>query len=150
MNQKLQLYSRLIVEMVVILTVTFLALSPLFAGEEEGTPDLFPERHWDATEELSTSSVWESFNATHQPTVARGAKPAEKPLSKLPHDVANLATGWTAVPQEIAEVSRDRGPLAGIAWGPIKGSTRFMENVAGTLNRETLSSGSGKVFSYTF
>lgn len=54
---------------------------------------------------------------------------AEQPLTQLPDDVASLSFAWVALPQTMAEVTEEQGPLAGVTWGLVKGSSDVMERV---------------------
>ncbi len=82
--------------------------------------------------------------------VGEVATTSQKPLSQFPKDVARLATGWVVIPQQMAEVSRDNGPLAGLSWGPIEGSRRLLNDTTEMVGQDEASYGSGKLFSYAF
>lgn len=47
---------------------------------------------------------------------------AEQSLEQLPKDVISFSLVWVALPQTMAEVTKDHGPLAGVSWGVVKGT----------------------------
>lgn len=59
---------------------------------------------------------------------------AEQPLEQLPEDVASFSLAWVALPQSVAEVTKDHGPLAGASWGVIKGSSEVMGRVVNLMD----------------
>ena len=50
-----------------------------------------------------------------------------RPIKQLPKDLARWSTAWLAIPQEMAEVGLDHGPLAAVTWGPAKGTARMVD-----------------------
>ena len=56
------------------------------------------------------------------------ARARSRPLRELPSDVSRWSTTWMAIPQQVAEVGREHGPLAAMTWGPAKGTARFVRS----------------------
>ncbi len=56
------------------------------------------------------------------------ARAGSRPLRELPSDVTRWSTTWMAIPQQVAEVGRERGPFAAMTWGPVKGTARFVRS----------------------
>ena len=56
-----------------------------------------------------------------------------QPIGQLPVDVARWSTFWIAVPNEMADVGQEYGPLAALTWGPIKGTAHMVQSVAKEL-----------------
>lgn len=54
---------------------------------------------------------------------------AEQPLTQLPDDVASFSLAWVALPQAVIEVTKGQGPLAGVSWGVIKGSSEVVGRI---------------------
>lgn len=83
-----------------------------------------------------------------------------KPLHDLPGDVVRWSLCWMAIPQGIAEVARDDGPLAALAWGPSKGATTMIDSTTKEIweaakpdnrpGRREKSDVNGPVFRYDF
>ena len=59
---------------------------------------------------------------------------AEQPLKRLPEDVVSLSFAWVALPQTMAEVTKDHGPLAGASWGVVKGSSEAAARVVNLMD----------------
>lgn len=60
---------------------------------------------------------------------------AEQPLKQLPRDVTSVALAWTELPQAMVEVTHDDGPLAGMSWGLLKGSSEAVGRVVSLLDQ---------------
>lgn len=63
----------------------------------------------------------------------RVALAKSKPIEQLPKDLLRWSFCWTAIPQQMAEVSRDDGALAGMTWGPTKGTAVMVESTTREL-----------------
>lgn len=61
---------------------------------------------------------------------------AERPVEQLPKDVSVFSFAWVALPETMAEVAQDHGPLAGASWGVVKGSSAVVERVVGLTDPE--------------
>lgn len=59
---------------------------------------------------------------------------AEQPLKRLPEDVVSFSLAWVALPQAMAEVTKEHGPLAGASWGILKGSSEAVGRVVNLLD----------------
>mgnify|MGYP001599064023 CR=1 FL=1 len=65
---------------------------------------------------------------------------AEQPLKRLPEDVVSFSFAWVALPQTMAEVTKDHGPLVGASWGVVKGSSEAVERIANLVDQEPAAS----------
>ena len=45
-----------------------------------------------------------------------------KSIQQLPGDVVRWSTAWRSIPEQMYEVSKTDGPVAGLTWGPVKGA----------------------------
>jgi hypothetical protein len=61
---------------------------------------------------------------------------AEQPLKRLPEDVVSFSFAWVALPQAMAEVTEDHGPLAGASWGVVKGSSEAVARIVNLVDEE--------------
>lgn len=59
---------------------------------------------------------------------------AEQPLEQLPKDVASFSLAWVALPQTMAEVTKDHGPLVGASWGVVKGSSEAAARIVNLMD----------------
>ena len=48
----------------------------------------------------------------------------------------SVSFAWVALPQAVVEVTKDHGPLAGISWGLIKGSSEVVARVMSLVEKE--------------
>ncbi len=56
-----------------------------------------------------------------------------KPIDQLPGDVVRWSTTWMEIPKQVAEVSRNEGPLSGVVWGPAKGTALMIRSTTAAL-----------------
>jgi hypothetical protein len=56
-----------------------------------------------------------------------------KPIEQLPGDVVRWSTTWMEIPKQMAEVSRDEGPVSGLMWGPAKGTALMFRSTTNAL-----------------
>ena len=84
-----------------------------------------------------------------------------RPIEQLPDDVFRWSTLWTDIPKEMADVGKHQGALAGVTWGPTKGTVKILEDTTreiwGVLkedDRQPKLQGRGHpkgvIFEYTF
>lgn len=59
----------------------------------------------------------------------------EQPLTQLPEDVVSFSFAWAALPQAVVEVTKDYGPLAGVSWGVLKGSSEAVGRVVNLMDQ---------------
>ena len=53
-----------------------------------------------------------------------------RPIEKLPGDVVRWSTMWMMIPAEIAKETREHGPVAGVMWGPAKGTAVMLDSTS--------------------
>ena len=54
------------------------------------------------------------------------ASAENSPARKLGRGIANLSLGVMAIPSEVMETTRERGPAIGVTWGFLKGSVMMV------------------------
>ena len=63
-----------------------------------------------------------------------------RPIAQLPGDLVRWTTVWTDVPQQMYAVTLDHGPVAGLTWGPTKGTalmvTSTTKEIWGAMQRD--------------
>jgi len=59
---------------------------------------------------------------------------AEQPVERLPKDVVSFSLAWVALPQTMAEVTKDYGPLVGASWGVVKGSSEAAARIVNLMD----------------
>lgn len=59
---------------------------------------------------------------------------AEQPLKQLPEDAVSFSLAWVALPQSMVEMTKDHGPVAGVSWGVLKGSSEAVGRVVNLLD----------------
>ena len=68
------------------------------------------------------SGGWAEARHLHSDESVAHATTVDKISRKLSAGVTNVLTCWAEVPQTVIEVSRDRNPVLGVLWGPVKGA----------------------------
>ena len=49
-----------------------------------------------------------------------------RPIKQLPGDVVRWSMVWTHIPEDMATVGYEDGPLAAVTWGPMKGTASMV------------------------
>jgi putative exosortase-associated protein (TIGR04073 family) len=49
------------------------------------------------------------------------------PLRKVARGAVNFLFGWLEIPKQIGKVNSEKGDLAGVFWGPLKGIRCFLQ-----------------------
>jgi putative exosortase-associated protein (TIGR04073 family) len=54
----------------------------------------------------------------------------QNPLRKIARGSVNTTLGWIEIPRQIIKVNREKGDIAGMFWGPLRGFAYFMGRTA--------------------
>jgi putative exosortase-associated protein (TIGR04073 family) len=54
----------------------------------------------------------------------------QNPLRKVARGAVNTTLGWVEIPRQMIKVNKEKGDIAGVFWGPLKGFAFFVGRTA--------------------